>query len=345
MDGQHGQNCRGDGEARGLLSTVHFCELRAASRAGAAFLFLGIQETGKVRMEYVKRNSRFPAAWLVVVAVFGLLAAASPGFAQRASDGPQQGPHTYLTLLSNRKSLVPGSHIWVGVWFQMEKGWHVYWENPGDSGEPPKIQWQVPAGFHMGAIEWPAPQKLTAPSIVDYGYENEVLLFAPLNVPANLGDGGSVTVGAKVNWLVCREMCIPGEAQLSLTLPVSSKVKGFKGTASSVDVAELINARAEVPKAQLATWKVYATNEKDDFLLTVETGKQESAATFFPLEAEQINNDAKQTATPFSRGVRLRLQKSDGLLKPIARLRGVLELGPGRAYEISAPVDAPYRRN
>lgn len=249
------------------------------------------------------------------------------------------GPHTSLTLLANRDDVTASDQLWVGLRFQMEKGWHVYWVNPGDSGEPPKIQWQVPTGFRVGAIEWPTPEKLTAPSIVDYGYENEVLLMAPLNVPASLGDRerGNVTVGATVNWLVCREMCIPGKAQVSLTLPVNSTVK----SAASADAAMLINARAEVPKAQPATWKVYATNEKGDFLLTVETGKQESAATFFPLDAEQIKNDALQAATPFSRGVRLRLQKSDGLLKPIARLRGVLELGPGQAYEISAPVASP----
>ena len=282
----------------------------------------------------MKRNSKFLATWPAAVGILAMLTLASPTFAQEHA----QGPHTVVALIANCQSLVPGSHIWVGVWFQMEKGWHVYWQNPGDSGEPPKIQWQVPTGFRVGAIEWPAPQRLTAPSIVDYGYENQVLLFAPLSVPAVVPDGRSVTVGAKVNWLVCREMCIPAKAQLSLTLPVSSAVKGIKGTASLADVAELINARAEVPKPSPEAWKVYAMSEKNDFVLTVETGKQESAATFFPLEAEQIKNDAPEPATPFSRGVRLRLQKSDGLLKPIAQLRGVVELGPGRAYEIAAPI-------
>ncbi len=288
----------------------------------------------------MRRNSKFPALWLAVAGVLASLILLPPAFAQKSAEGlqPQQGPHTVVWLISNRKSLVPGRRIWVGIWFELEKGWHVYWVNPGDSGEPPKIQWQVPTGFRVAAIEWPAPEKLAAPSIVDYGYENEVVLVAPLTVPASLRDGGSVTVGAKVNWLVCREMCIPGKAQLSLTLPVNSKVKGWKGTAPSADVAELINARAAVPKPLPAAWKVYTTNEENDFVLTIETGKQENTATFFPLEAEQINNAAVQAATPFSRGVRLKLQKSDGLLKTIARLRGVLELGSGRAYEITAPV-------
>lgn len=289
-------------------------------------------------MRYMKRNKKLTAMWPVVAGTLAMLVLMPPALAQKDAEGPQQGPHTVVALISDRQSLVQGSHIWVGIWFQMEKGWHVYWQNPGDSGEPPKIQWQMPAGFRVGPIEWPAPERLTAPSIVDYGYENEVLLFAPLSVPADLKNGGTATLSAKVNWLVCREMCIPAKAQLSLTLPVNSTVKGWKGSAPSADVAMLIDARAEVPKPQPAAWKVYATEEKNDFVLTVETGKEESAATFFPLDAEQIKNDAEQAATPFSRGVRLKLQKSDGLLKAIAQLRGVLELGAGHAYQIAAPV-------
>lgn len=288
----------------------------------------------------MNRNSFIPSTRSAAAVVFAFVSASIACAQVRAA-----GPHATVTLLANREGVTAGGQIWLGLRFQMEKGWHVYWENPGDSGEPPKIRWQVPAGFHIGAIEWPAPEKLTAPAIVDYGYQNEVLLFAPMSVPASLRDGGSVTVSANVNWLVCREMCIPGKAQLSLTLPVNSKARPSKGAASSADVAELISARAEVPKPQPAKWKVYATNEKDDFVLTVDTGKQENAATFFPLDEEQIKNEETQAATPFRRGVRLRLQKSDGLLRPLTRLRGVLELGPGRAYEISAPVRASSRAN
>jgi DsbC/DsbD-like thiol-disulfide interchange protein len=268
--------------------------------------------------------------------VLALLVLVSPVVAQTRATGP----HTTITLLANRDSVTPGGQLLVGLQFQMEKGWHVYWVNPGDSGEPPKVQWQVPAGFRVGAMDWPTPEKLTAPSIVDYGYQNEVLLMAPLSAPANMKAGGTETVSAKVNWLVCREMCIPGNAQLSLALPV-----GKRGSTNAMTAAVFRDTREELPVHASATWKVYATSEKNDFVLTVETGKQEDAATFFPLDAEQINNDAPQAATPFAQGVRLRLQKSDGLLKPIAELRGVLELGSGRAYQIAAPVHAATIRN
>lgn len=288
-------------------------------------------------------NSMSPKVRSLASAILALLASVPFAFAQEHA----QGPHTVVTLISERRSLVPGSRVWMGVWFRVEKGWHIYWKNPGDSGEPAKIQWELPPRFHVGSIEWPAPERLAAPSIVDYGYENEAVLIAPMRVAAGLKNGEKETIAANVNWLVCREICIPGKAQVSLTLPVSSVVRGWKGSASSADVAMLIGARAKVPKPLPATWKVSATAEKNDFVLTIETRKPERAATFFPLEPEQIKNDATQLATPFSRGVRLRLQKSDGLLKPIAQLRGVLELGAGtgRAYQIAVPVRAVAAEN
>ena len=281
----------------------------------------------------MKRNSIGSGIWLVAAATLALLISASPASAQARATGP----HTAVTLLANRDGFA-GERLWIGLRFQIEKGWHVYWENPGDSGEPPKIQWQLPTGVHIGEIEWPAPEKLTAPSIVDYGYENEVLLMAPLSVPANLKGSGSETLSAKVNWLVCHEICIPAKAQLSLALSVNARQSKSTSSGNASTAAIFRQACARIPLPAPTTWKVSATSEKDDFVLTVDTAKRETSATFFPLEAEQIKNDAVQAATPFSRGVRLRLQKSDGLLNPIAQLRGVVELGPGRAYEIAAPV-------
>ncbi|MGB6485184.1 MAG: protein-disulfide reductase DsbD domain-containing protein [Candidatus Acidiferrales bacterium] len=298
-----------------------------------------IQNLGDARIQHMNRDSM---SWHIGPAVFVILGLLIPAMSASAQSRAT-GPHTTVTLLANRDSATTGERLWIGLQFQMEKGWHIYWVNPGDSGEPPKVQWQLPVGFHVGEIEWPAPEKLTAPSIVDYGYENEVLLMAPLSVPANLKSNGSQTLGAKVDWLVCREMCIPGKAQLSLTLPVNAPSSKASGAASTA--ALFRQARARIPSPTPATWKVSATSEKDDFVLTVETGKQETAATFFPFEAEQIKNDAMQAATPFSRGVRLKLQKSDGLLKSIAQLRGVLELGPGRAYQIATPVHAATTGN
>ena len=285
-------------------------------------------------MKGMMGDSKFPALHSTVAVIFALLVCASCAFGQAQATEP----HTTVTLLANSRTVAPGQTFLMGLQFEMEKGWHVYWQNPGDSGEPPRIQWQLPAGFRAGAIEWPAPKKLVAPSIVDYGYENEVLLMTPVSISGNLRGDATGTISTKVDWLVCREMCIPGKAQLSIALPVKTIRSASEG--GTPTAALFREARRRIPTKAPADWKLFAVSEKNDFVLTVETGKPDGVATFFPLDAEQVDNDASQAETPFAQGLRLRLRKSDGLLKPITQLRGVLELSAGRAYEIAALVRA-----
>lgn len=284
----------------------------------------------------MRRRLNRSGSWASAVTTFALLMMFTPN---AVAQSRAAGPHTTVTLLASRDGLASGERLSIGLQFQMEKGWHIYWVNPGDSGEPPKIQWQLPAGFHVGPIEWPAPEKLTAPSIVDYGYENEVLLVAPVRVPSRLTPDANIPLAANVNWLVCKDICIPAKARVALALRARSAQQDTASSSSTL----FVETEKSLPRTAPANWRITAISERDVFVLAVETGKRESAATFFPLQAEQIKNDAPQAATPFSRGVRLRLQKSDGLLKPIPVLRGVLVLGTGRAYKIAPPVKQTVR--
>ncbi len=245
-------------------------------------------------------------------------------------------PHAKLELIAEESSIAPGKRFWLGLRFELEKQWHIYWVNPGDSGGPPQIQWDLPAGYRAGSIEWPYPMRLGGGTIVDYGYEDEVLLLLPVLPPANAQPGGTATLGANVKFLICSDICIPGQAHLTLSLPIGS---GAPGPASGRQ-GLFRDARERLPRKAPPRWKTQATSEGDHFVLTVETGAREEKAIFFPLEAQQIENAAPQTATPLARGARLLLRKSDQLLKPIRTLRGVLVLGSGHAFEIAAPVVA-----
>ncbi len=89
-------------------------------------------------------------------------------------------PHGTVELLSEQESIQPGHAIHLGLHFRLEKEWHIYWINPGDSGEPPRLEWRLPARLRAGAIEWPAPSRLPLPPFMDYGYEGEVLLPVPI---------------------------------------------------------------------------------------------------------------------------------------------------------------------
>src|SRR5437868_12423648 len=106
------------------------------------------------------------------------------GFASVTRAQSFTASHAKVGLIAENNSLQPGQTAWVGVLFDLEKGWHIYWVNPGDSGEPPKIQWQLPPGFQAKEIRWPTPVHLGAGKVIDYGYEGRVLLPVPIQVPS-----------------------------------------------------------------------------------------------------------------------------------------------------------------
>jgi DsbC/DsbD-like thiol-disulfide interchange protein len=246
-------------------------------------------------------------------------------------------PHGTLELIAEKQAITAGHPFNLALHFELEKGWHVYWVNPGDSGEPPRIQWNLPGGIRAGAIEWPAPRRLGTTTIVDYGYEATVTLIVPMFADASLATQKLLQLAADVKVLVCREMCIPGKAQISLTLPVKSQPP--RSDAQSTQL--FTDARKALPRQAPANWKFTVAATKDSFVLTANLGHKITNAIFFPLAESQVSNAAPQTLASTATGFSLALRKSDQLLKPVARLNGVLELSGNQAYSIDVPVSKP----
>jgi len=262
--------------------------------------------------------------------------------------------HVKIELIPETAAAEARKPFWVGLLFRLDEGWHIYWQNPGDAGEPPRVQWQLPPGFTASSILWPQPLRLGTGSVIDYGYENQVLLMTPLQVTPIARSASSAAsstpaistqaISADVKYIVCREMCIPGKAHLTLSSPSSGQQTSAQQFTEWHQLFE--QTRAQIPKPAPKDWKLSArtgsdTNKdknSDHFTLSVQTDSKVHAATFFPLEPGQIENSALQSFAPTANGFRLSLKKSDLLVKPITSLKGLLVLGPGRAYEIAAPV-------
>jgi thiol:disulfide interchange protein DsbD len=245
-------------------------------------------------------------------------------------------PHGTLELVAENQWIAPGHEFYLGLHFQLEKGWHIYWVNPGDSGEPPRVTWQLPAGLTPRAMEWPTPRRLGTSGIVDFGYADAVMLVVPMHASASLA-AQPTRFGAGVNVLVCREMCIPGKAQLSLTLPVKSEPPALDTRTRELFAA----TRKSLPRLAPTNWRFTVNDAKDSFVLTANLGHQVTQAIFFPLAESQIDNAAPQKLLPMAAGFRLTLRKSDRLLQPIKRLKGVLVLSADQAFVIDAPVGRP----
>ena len=266
-----------------------------------------------------------------LIFVLLLFAAGLPALAASSS---ADAPHLHVQLVTPEDQLYPTGNNVVGLYFKLEPGWHVYWENAGDSGEPPHIHWTLPAGLMAGPMQFPAPQRLPLGPLMDFGYENEVLFPLKIQVAGNVKDGRAV-LDAKVDWLVCREVCIPGKAELETTLQV------FSGNppvvSGSAEDAELVKRLAStLPNPLPPGFKAIFQPTQEGFRLGVETGRRESAAAFFPADQEILDNPAPQKATPTARGFVLDLKKDANLAANPAQLNGVLELSGGRAFELTA---------
>ena len=130
-------------------------------------------------------------------------------------------------LIAQQASLAPGSRSYLGLQLNMEPGWHTYWQNPGDSGLPTKIQWHnVPDGITLHPIEWPVPHYFLVGSQINYGYEKETVLLIPFEVSESLAQSTKpITLSGTASWLSCRESCIQEKQSVSIDLQIGPNTK------------------------------------------------------------------------------------------------------------------------
>jgi thiol:disulfide interchange protein DsbD len=115
----------------------------------------------------------------------------------------------------------PGKPLWLGLLIRHQPHWHTYWKNPGDSGLPTALSWELPAGVSAGEIQWPVPQRLPVGPLVNYGYEGDLLLPVALSVGPEF-KGETLVAKLRADWLVCKEVCIPESGEFTLKLPVAA---------------------------------------------------------------------------------------------------------------------------
>jgi thiol:disulfide interchange protein DsbD len=264
---------------------------------------------------------------LLVVAI----AAAGAGwwlFASRAGQAVVVvTEHAEAELIAARGAVEPGKRLLVALRLKAKPGWHTYWRNPGDSGQPTSIEWQLPPGFTAGAIRWPVPQRLLIGPLANYGYEGETLLASEIGVPADAK--GVAKLAARARWLVCNpEHCIPEHAEVALTLPAGGAAPGKWSAAFDA---------IHLPQALPGPWELSARRKGSHVLLEV-IGTGETTLTFFPYEEGKVQHAARQALERTGAGIRLSIPVSSQPVGEFARLTGVLVTGGRHAFEIDVPV-------
>ena len=255
-----------------------------------------------------------------------------------------------VSLVSETEAIEPGKPFQLAVRLAPEPGWHTYWRNPGDTGLPTRIDWILPRGGQAGPLQWPAPERIDYQGLINYGYHGETLLLTTITPPDDLRAGDSYPVRARVDWLICKEVCIPGSGTVATTLPVTA------GPASPGEWAQrFADTRARLPQTLKTDQARFSLD--DSLVVAVPGGAGLVAAgndmQFFPLTDGIVANAAEPRFHRRGDTLLIRAERSpdfDGSVPD--RFEGLLVLRDGdqtRAWRFasrasSEPIAFPARR-
>ncbi len=172
---------------------------------------------------------------IVLLAMVSALARPAAG----DSSGVKAQDLVHASLLADTSAVRPGQPFMLGVLLEIKPGWHIYWQNPGDSGAPTKVTFSAPEGYGVGPVLYPVPQRIDQPgNEVVYGYTGSVLLLAEVRPPRG---GGAMAAAravavdptaafsAAVSWLCCDTLCMPGKSECQLELPTNADAEPANG--------------------------------------------------------------------------------------------------------------------
>jgi len=241
-----------------------------------------------------------------------------------------------------------GQTFWLGLKIEHAPHWHTYWQNPGDSGLPTQLHWQLPPGLQTGDIAWPLPKKIPIGTLANYGYEGTVLLAVPVTVSPQFQPPltGKLHIELQAEWLVCRQECIPQDGHFALDLPTRS--------ATALDGARFEATQLATPQILRGAHTTRIADEGKVLQLRIEQlpgGWRGQTLTLLPVTANVIDNAAVQNkgwtqqwdGATWTARVPVSSERSESP----AQMQWVLALGPETsprppAVQVSTPVQGQW---
>jgi thiol:disulfide interchange protein/DsbC/DsbD-like thiol-disulfide interchange protein len=280
------------------------------------------------------RALTFFCAWFTLLTL-----AASPAMAQDVSP-TGRSTNVEITLKSARSSVMPGETFFVALEQRIASGWHTYWRNPGDSGEPTFISWTLPKGVEASPIKWPAPTAIPFGPLVNYGFSEQVILPVEIKVPASAKAGEILDLIADVRWLECADICIPGQAKVAIKVAIAA-------AATDSPEASLIRASVAALPAPYEGTASLTDLGVGGLQLILKGIEIDTTAYFFPHEIKTgaiVDSAQPQELVRSKDGYGLSLVKSPSFPPDLkGPVDGVLVVGKGRdakSYQVAAAFEA-----
>lgn len=239
--------------------------------------------SGKSTCIHLGKHAQFPVSTFAVIALLASLAAPTTALGQfgpgSGSSPPSAEDLVDVRATADVDAIQPGETFHLAFIYDIEPAWHIYWINPGVSGLPPSIDIDAPDGFDVGDIRWPRPSAIEEPQGLAYGYDDAAVLFVPITAPNDL-EADEVEFTAALRWLVCKEMCLMGRGEASVTIPTSDYA-----TPRPTDDRDLVKTFLDRLPEPIDTLADSAAVHYADGTLTIEGPIQGAGSVeFFPIE-------------------------------------------------------------
>ncbi|MBW6397990.1 thioredoxin family protein [Roseomonas sp. HJA6] len=275
---------------------------------------------------------------LQVLTVLAAVLALAPA-ARALESAPVTSPRATVTVLADHDAIAPGQTFRIALRQRLAPGWHTYWINPGDAGQPPEVALTMPEGATSAPMQFPAPQRIPFGPLVNFGYEGEAVFTIPVTAPAGLKPGETFPIQADATWLVCERICIPEEGTFRLDIPVEAAGRPADAATGSLFIA------AEASQARAAPFSAtYGFQDGAGAIAISGPGIAPGAvreAFFFPEPWGVIDNAAPQPMTVADGTLRLGLTRggAESLPSSVAGVVAITDAAGVRgAYLISAPL-------
>ncbi len=252
-----------------------------------------------------------------------------PSLLFAAESSPVKKGAITVSLVSDAAAIEPGKPFTIALRMQHEPHWHSYWVAPG-TGYATSLAWTLPDGFKAGEIQWPAPHIVqdTSGKITGNGYYDENYLLVEITPPMALTPGSEVKLLAAADWLMCKDVCMPGDGKLEITFPVAAAGAG-KDDAKWTGAIRATRAKLPVPNTE---WNVTATRTEKAVTLRLapKSGMAHQPSDLHFFAADGYTDYArKETVTQDNGAWIVTAQIDPAADKNTARLTGVLTSGSG----------------
>ncbi len=243
-----------------------------------------------------------------------------------AESVPVKSGRATVQLVTSHDQIAPDDTdtAYIALSFRLDPHWHTYWRNAGGPGNPVNINWQKPDGVEIGEIIWPLPKLVRTGPIVNYAFEDRLVLAMPMTISDNFKPGDEIIIKAKAMYLVCYQVCLPEMANLEIKFKVGKSIKDSRWAAA---IAREIK-KAPKPASENMELKAGANIKNEALIIDIKAKNIDFSAIknpyFFPYEQDIINADIDQKFATSTQGISFSLAKGFKLEAGLKDIEGVL---------------------